>query len=259
MKQHNKLYDVLLVDDEPGAIKSLKYLLDWEQAGFRIAGEASNGRQALECLAEHPYSFVITDIRMPEMEGLAFIAAVRERSDITVAIMSGYEDFAYARAALQLEVKDYLLKPAEEDDLARLLARVRGELDKRDKPVPSEEDRAAPSGDLGNEKGVARFVKQWVKDHYASPLTLKGIAAQLYMNPAYLGSLFKTQTGIGFGEYVLQVRMEKAKEILAGTDLKVYEVASAVGYNDMDWFYEKFKLYTGVNPRDYRSSRDSVG
>ncbi|WP_217596785.1 response regulator [Cohnella sp. GbtcB17] len=260
MKLPNELYAVLLVDDEPGAIKSLKYLLDWEQAGFRIAGEAANGRQALERLAEHDYALIITDIRMPEMEGIDLIAAIRERSDVPVAIMSGYEDFSYARAALRFGVMDYLLKPAEEDDLAKLLVRVREDLDKRSEhAAPSGQDRVTLPDDPGNERGVVRFVKQWVKDHYASPLTLKGIASQLFMNSAYLGSLFKTQTGIGFGEYVLQVRMEKAKEILAGTDLKVYEVASAVGYNDMDWFYEKFKRYTGVNPGDYRSNKDSAG
>ncbi|PYI57125.1 response regulator transcription factor [Paenibacillus flagellatus] len=239
------MYNVLIVDDEPGALKSIRYLLDWERTGFVVAGEASNGRQALDRLRERSYSLVITDIRMPVMDGMALIAALREFADIPVAIMSGYEDFAHARTALQYGVKDYLLKPTEAEELERLLASVKRELD--------EKGGVSREGGPDTPAGAAEFVKRWVKEHYGEPVSMKGIASQLYMNAAYLGSLFKAQTGIGFNDYVLRVRMEKAKELLEGTDMKVYEVASAVGYQDMDWFYEKFKQYTGVNPGDYRS------
>jgi two-component system response regulator YesN len=236
------LNKVLLVDDEPGALKSVKYLVDWEQTGFVIAGEASNGKQALDLLREQSFALVITDIRMPVMDGIALIAAIREFSDIAVAIMSGYEDFGNAKAAMKYGVKDYLLKPAESEELEQLLRQVRQELERKNGDVQTRPESAADAVD---------FVKHWVKEHYAEQVSMKSIAASLYMNAAYLGSLFKTQTGVGFNEYVLRVRMEKAKEMLERTDMKVYEVASSVGYNDMDWFYEKFKQYTGVNPGDY--------
>ncbi|WP_158560775.1 response regulator transcription factor [Paenibacillus contaminans] len=235
---------VLLVDDEPGALKSIKYLLDWEQTGFVIGAEASNGKQALELLRQDSFALVITDIRMPVMDGIALIASIREFSDVAVVIMSGYEDFSNARAAMKYGVKDYLLKPAEAEELDRLLLKLKHELEEKSGGGRSKPESPASAVD---------FVKFWVKEHYAEQVSMKNIAAHLYMNAAYLGSLFKAQTGVGFSEYVLRIRMEKAKEMLEANDMKVYEVAAAVGYNDMDWFYEKFKQYTGVNPGDYRN------
>ncbi|MGO4371860.1 response regulator, partial [Paenibacillus sp. MCAF20] len=71
------MYDVLIVDDEPVARQSLRYLIDWEQYGFVIRAEAENGQQALSLLKEHTFSLVLTDIRMPIMNGLELIARMK--------------------------------------------------------------------------------------------------------------------------------------------------------------------------------------
>ncbi|SFT16352.1 response regulator [Paenibacillus sp. BC26] len=118
------MYSVLIVEDEPLARESLKYVIDWESCGFQIRAEAEDGKRALELMQRNHYSLVLTDIRMPTMNGLELIAKLREFTDVPVIILSGYEDFEYARQALKMGVHDYLLKPVEEEDLIAILERI---------------------------------------------------------------------------------------------------------------------------------------
>ncbi|SFB27255.1 two-component system, response regulator YesN [Cohnella sp. OV330] len=122
------MYSVLIVDDEPLARQSLRYLLDWKSLGYQIAAEAADGAEALAVMKAQPISLVLTDIRMPVMNGLAFVERLREFSEAAVVILSGYDDFEYARQGMKMGVKDYLLKPVDEDDLEALLRRVSAEL-----------------------------------------------------------------------------------------------------------------------------------
>ncbi|MFD2327940.1 response regulator [Cohnella sp. GCM10020058] len=122
------MYSVLIVDDEPLARQSLRYLIDWKSLGYQIAAEAADGAEALAVMKAQPISLVLTDIRMPVMNGLAFVERLREFSDAAVVILSGYDDFEYARQGMKMGVKDYLLKPVDEDDLEALLRLVSSEL-----------------------------------------------------------------------------------------------------------------------------------
>jgi len=96
-------------------------------------------------------------------------------------------------------------------------------------------------------------VQRIVQEQYAGSVSLRSVAEQVYLNPNYLGKLFKATTEMSFNDYVLKVRMEKAQELLLHTDKKVYEVAQEVGYAELDWFYKRFKAYTGVSAGEFRS------
>lgn len=270
------MHNVLLVDDEPGAIKSIRYAVNWEQYGFTIAGVAANGQMALDMFSVRSYSLVITDIRMPVMDGLRLIAEIRAASDVPIVIMTGFEEFEDARTALKLGVRDYLLKPPETADVEQMLERLRQELlgrsgsrqeqlEARERAgrlveVPVQPEALSTATMPVTQPGrAAAVVRQWAEQRYADNLSMRGLASKLYMNAAYLGQLFKAETGMGFNDYLLRIRMEKAKQLLDSTDLKVYEIASAVGYNDMDWFYTKFKHYTGVNPSEYKLQQHRKG
>lgn len=103
---------------------------------------------------------------------------------------------------------------------------------------------------------VIEQIKSLVQSDLDKQLTLKQISKQLHFNYAYLGQKFKHKLNISFNEYLLQQRMEKAKQLLSHTDLKIYEVANQVGYTEIDWFYKKFKEYTGVSANEYRKKTD---
>lgn len=95
-------------------------------------------------------------------------------------------------------------------------------------------------------------VKRYVDRHFDENLTLKRLANQFYMNPVYLGQLFKKTYGVYFKDYLLHVRIEKAKEHLRQSDLKVYEVAEAIGFGSSDYFVTQFEKIVGSTPSKYR-------
>ncbi|WP_168735786.1 response regulator transcription factor [Cohnella fermenti] len=123
---------ILLVDDEMFARKGLIGLIPWEQFGFEVAGEAEDGEEALALIEQVKPDVVITDIRMPVLDGLELIQEVRSRGGHAVRfiIISGYGDFKYAQQAVRFGVQDYLLKPIEESELTAALMQIREQLDK---------------------------------------------------------------------------------------------------------------------------------
>ncbi|MFC4597577.1 response regulator transcription factor [Cohnella hongkongensis] len=124
------MYKVLLVDDEKIILDGISQMLDWESLGTRLAGTAANGVDARERIRELAPDIVISDIRMPGMDGLELVAAVnRERSDVRFVLLSGFGEFDYASKAMQYGVKHYLLKPTNERKIAEALTEIVRELE----------------------------------------------------------------------------------------------------------------------------------
>ena len=120
------MYKVLIVDDEPFVREGLKLIINWEQYGFIICGEASDGDEALKLMKELSPDLVITDIKMPEMDGLEFIEMAKDILGLNTKfiILSGYNEFKFAQRAIKYNVIYYLLKPIEEDELIIILKKV---------------------------------------------------------------------------------------------------------------------------------------
>ncbi|AEI40525.1 response regulator transcription factor [Paenibacillus mucilaginosus] len=136
------MYKIMLVDDEIGVRSSIKAKINWEAAGFHIESEAANGLEALELLEGRGLpDVVISDVRMPRMDGIAFMKACRDKyPGLRIIVLSGYSDFEYMKAAIQLGVKDYLLKPVVRSELTDLLAKLSAEL-KEEKNRSREQER----------------------------------------------------------------------------------------------------------------------
>lgn len=132
MSEHKDKYKVLLVDDEPIILRSLKVAVPWEELGLTIVGEAKNGEAALQLIQETTPHIIISDIRMPVIDGIALMKEVLPRSAKLIFIfISGYGEFTYAREALRLGAFDYLLKPIDHEELAEMLTRARERLDRQ--------------------------------------------------------------------------------------------------------------------------------
>lgn len=97
-----------------------------------------------------------------------------------------------------------------------------------------------------------KHCKQYINDHYGEQITLESMARELYLNPVYLGALFKSKTGISFTNWLLTVRIEKAKELLKTSKLSIYEIAEKVGYQDAKHFSRLFAKHEGIKPNEYR-------
>ncbi len=125
------MYRVMIVDDEPLIREGLRTLIEWENYGFQVVAVARDGNDALARFDNAAPDLMVVDIRMPVMDGLQLIEAVRKRSIHThFLILSGYSDFNYAKRAIQSKVDGYILKPIDEDELIQYLELIRIQLDK---------------------------------------------------------------------------------------------------------------------------------
>lgn len=126
----NECYKILLVDDEEEVRTSIIKKIDWEKTGFTVIGDAENGKDALEKIEQLEPDVVLTDIRMPYMGGLELAAELRRlRPSIKIVIFSGYDDFEYAKQAIQLNITEYILKPVNAKELTEILENVKRSLD----------------------------------------------------------------------------------------------------------------------------------
>ncbi len=125
-----KIYTVLIVDDEPILCTYIEKRYPWERLGFRIAGTAANGEEALSYLRLHPADVVLTDIRMPVMDGLELSRKIKESfPKIRTVLFSAYEDFEYARQAIESGVAGYLLKSEDMEHVSAYFRKLKVSLD----------------------------------------------------------------------------------------------------------------------------------
>ena len=126
------MYTILLADDEDEVRKSIKDLTPWNEYGFEIIGEASNGMEALDFVQETLPDVIITDIKMPYLDGISFIEKVRKSisTNVDVIILSGYDEFTFAQTAMRLNVSEYVLKPVSIESICEILKRTKTRLDR---------------------------------------------------------------------------------------------------------------------------------
>lgn len=123
-------YTLILVDDESHVRSNIRKSTPWNDFGFSVIGEANNGIEALELVEDLKPDVIITDIRMPYLDGIELIKQIREiNPTITIIILSGYDEFTYAQTAIHYDVKEYILKPVSKKDFCELLSRTKKMLD----------------------------------------------------------------------------------------------------------------------------------
>jgi two-component system response regulator YesN len=153
---------LMIVDDEERARNGIRTLIDWPNHGINIAAEARDGAEALEMLGEHQVDILLTDIRMPEMDGLMLIEKVAGKyPHIKCVIMSGYDEFEYAKKALAIGASDYLLKPSRRQEILDTVLKLKTVIEEEKKQVIMLEQLHAgfrESYPLLKEKTLSRLV-----------------------------------------------------------------------------------------------------
>ncbi len=233
---------MLLVEDEKKIRKGIKILLEEVITGYKVMWEASNGYEALEIANIEVPDIAITDIRMPEMNGIDFISFFREKHPlIPVVVISGHDDFVYVRESLKLGVKDYLLKPISRSDLVGVLINI--------------EKNSTDQIDHDPHESInIRRIKDVIEKNLELKLTLDFISNTLNLHPNYISQLFKQQTNINLSDYIKKRRIDKSKELLTQTNLKIYDIAQIVGYVNPKHFSSVFKQIVGKTPNEYRQN-----
>ncbi|NRF95033.1 response regulator [Paenibacillus frigoriresistens] len=240
------MYKVILVDDERWVRVVLRKAVEQTKLPFEIVQECATGLEAIDALQKHHADLVISDVKMPIMDGIALAEQMTQVS-ANLILVSGYDDFQLAQKAIRYGVKDYLLKPVEMEAMADCLGRWM-----QDRTTKSAR-RLADSPLIGtNELSAIEQVQQFISSNLSKDISLTDAAALVHLNPSYLSQLFKQQTGGKFVDYVIEMRMEEAKKLLIKTSLRVSEIAERLGYGDISYFSSTFKKLIGCSPLEYR-------
>lgn len=247
------MYKLMIVDDEPMVVEGMRDGINWKQYGIEVAACAYNGAEALERCREVLPDIIITDIKMPGLDGLDFIsAALSYVPHARFIIISAFEEFSYAQKAISLNVQAYLVKPVR---ISLLVSTVQQAVQsiKTDKNHPGFLLEETASNEISG-YDMAEKAKLYIDQHIHQEISLNDVAKHVNLSPSYFSRTFKKESGMAFVDYVRHVKMEKAKILLATTNQKVYEIAQNLGYLSIRYFIAIFKSQQGETPQEYRTN-----
>ena len=244
---------IMIVEDEKRAARGLRNLLTAISEEAQIVAEASDGIEAFELIRRLKPEVVFTDIRMQYMDGIALIKAVRENGfDVKFVIISAYEEFEYARQALQLGVVDYLVKPVTEEEVRAIWKQLCAAA-----KSPGKKDSRL-QGSLRGQYPLAHPLVlkalDVIESSYATRISQKELAENLGITAEYFSYLFSKDVKESFSRFLRRYRIRKAKELLESGETSAEQVAYQTGFSDVKYFYKCFKEETGVNPGEYRKN-----
>lgn len=245
------MYRLIVIDDEVSSRETICSCFPWEDFGFNVAGQFDCAADALQYLSQTTVDVILCDIVMPEISGIDFVKALVAQSSQMpkIIFLSGYADFNYAKQALSYGIIDYILKPAKYSELIEVFTRLKERLDDE---FAFSLNNSSKTDDAINL--AVTTVKKYINAQYQTANLLEA-SKLVYMNPSYLSQLFKKKVGMKFSDYLMQIRMEKGKELLQDLSLKIYNISEMVGYNDPQNFARAFKKYWGESPDYYRGGK----
>lgn len=241
---------VLVVDDETVVRQGIVLGVDWAAMGCAVVGEAANGEEGIAAVERFNPNLIITDVRMPKMDGIAMMRELQRRGCKAHAIiLTAYSDFEYVRSALQLGADDYLLKPFQDKELVAAVERIRSK--------ERQQGDFSVLDTLALEKGdKSRYVMkalEYIAGHYSeSGINITEISRHIGVSEGHLSHVFKKETSYTVVGYISRYRIHMAMKLLRDCSHKVYEVAGMVGYRDVTYFSSTFKKLTGMSPSEYQ-------
>lgn len=324
------MYKILLVDDQESVRRELRNLISWQESGFELVAEARDGDEALTLLESIKCDLVVTDIRMPLLDGLGLLKEIKEQyPQLLVIFLSDYGEFNLAKEAIEYGLFAYLTKPPSKAEIRDVLEKSKKYLDSQQKSFAEELQSvfsAVTTGDLSYvgrvehleqkilssfankehretvKRGILRdmeikIVREYIwvekfpfrlpeknfkeafeyfftllnyylvgfgKNPYINEIceyvlvnidkqmSLEEIAKSMFLSKHYIGELFKGETKLGLKDYMIHMKVERAKHLLRSTSLKWYEVVNFLGYSNVGYFTIVFKEKTGLTPQQYR-------
>ena len=264
------MYKLLIVEDEDIIRRGLVHTINWLDLGFTVIGEAENGKRGLEIIKSCKPDLVITDIKMPEMDGLEMILKAKEEFKFESIILTSYSEFNYAKKAIEIGVSNYLLKPIDEDLLFEVVNKTKLKIDEnktleRLKALTKEKDKIEIFNikifiESSDSNPHILYALNKIKKHYSEKISIESIAEELFISPSYLSRKFKKETGHTFLDMLNQHRIQKSIDIMIKEKgrYRTYEIANLVGFCDYKHFCVVFKKYTNMSPKDFMKAKSVV-
>lgn len=259
------MYKVVIIDDEPIIVEGLSKSIAWQNWDCQVVASAGSGEEGLEIVRREKPDILFSDIRMPGMDGLEMIAALKsEYPHMEITILTGHRDFEYAREAIRMGVTRFLLKPSKMDELREAVDAMCANLKESEKvrmlysqtqENVTEPEAAEESEELSDTAGsfIVNQALKYMEENYTQKLKLSDVADHVYVSQWHLSKLLNKYTEKSFSDILNHVRIEKAKELLQDPSLRIGDIADQVGFLDMAHFSRVFKKQAGISANEYRN------
>lgn len=237
---------VLVVDDERFEREVVSRLIADEFGSAVEVRTAENGRRAVEIACLWRCNLILMDIEMPGINGLEAARLIREQNvECEIIFLTAYGEFGYAQSAVRLGARDYILKPAEDEEILDQVRRVLGE---NEPPQETVED----SRENSTTNQLMQSVEEYLKKNYMHEISMNLLADRAGFSPIYFSRLFKQYFKINFVDYLNELRINAAKHLLEDPSLSMKNVAALTGHDTQSYFTKNFKKRTGMTPTEYR-------
>lgn len=248
------MYSLVVTDDEQEIRSSICSLFPWSSLGFEVVHQCESGTETIEYLKRHSVDVLLTDICLADISGIdiaRFICA--QKLPTTVVFISGYQEFSFARSALKYRVFDYILKPTDYESIQNVFSALKASLDQ--KRCGSFQSAATADTPMSYPEKVISETRRYIQKHL-SDVTYITAAENVGFNPSYFSTYFKKYTGENFSDYLLRIKMERARELLGDISLRTSEISSMLGYSTVSNFSRVFKSYYHLTPGEYRKGEN---
>ncbi|MDY5731210.1 MAG: response regulator [Eubacteriales bacterium] len=253
------MYKVIIVEDEERISKGLEFAFPWQEENCVVLGIANNGSEGLALIESLRPDIVISDINMPEMDGLQMLENSIVAYKYKAILISGYSEFSYAQRAIGLGVSEYLLKPLDFDSLKAALRKTIMKIEKYKNVEQAIAALPIQNGVLNTAEANNKYVVQmlqYIEEKYNNRISITDISEQTGVSCSYLNTKFKAETGYTFNDYLNRYRIQKAVEYINQNRYKIYEIAEKTGFTDYKYFIKVFKKYTGYAPSQMHTNEE---
>ena len=231
---------VVIVEDELPLLRELVETFSWRSVNCVVAGTAGTAAEARRVIAETHPDILVTDIQLPDGNGISLIEETTPRAAI---VITGHSQIEFAQKALRAGAVDFLLKPLDDEELREAVQRA---VIHAGGGVITEMDAGDSVNPLVHEALI------FIQKNYRNDVSLYEAAQHLEISEGHLASIFKQQTGKTFVQALTEHRMTVAGTLLRDPRNRIAEVAQRCGYRDPTYFSRVFRRTVGMSPREYR-------
>lgn len=251
------MYKVVIIDDEPIIVEGISRMISWDNFECRIVATANDGKEGAEIIQKYAPNIVITDIAMPDIDGLTMIAGVKsEFPDMEISILTGYRKFEYAQKAINLGVSRFLLKPSSLEEIEEAIKTMVTKLKENGIFPENVENNTQETDKLDNEASnfIVNNAIKYIEQNYPHKISLSEVAEKTYVSQWHLSKLLNRHLGQNFSEILNNIRIKEAQKLLRDPSLRIGDIAEKVGFVDMAHFSRVFKKNIGISANEYRNT-----
>lgn len=247
------MYRVIICEDEDIIRKGLIYSFPFLKTHCQVVADFDNGQDCYNYCTKHQVDIIITDIKMPLMNGLELIERVKKLYMCEFIILSGYSDFEFARKAIKFDVNEYLLKPVNYDLLTESLEKAIAKIKKRNKLFSLEklfDARNKVSINKAYNDDFLEAIIDYIKLNYMHKIKLNDLASSLNYSVSTIKNKLKNYN-LHFNTLLNKYRIFVAINLITASNKNIYDIATEVGFCDYKYFCTKFKNYTGYSVSEF--------